>query len=337
MAPTACLDETCAAARRMSTLACGECTYLNEANCLACAMCGAELRDLQSVPCPRCTSANAKSAVSCGTCGMELLQHEDWSCSACDRAEFDGWLECAHQACHECHAIWISSCDADGREPTCLTCDAEGLQDRQLSDGSIYSILGEEAYNLRATRLAERACALYYCPTTGCGQPFELDGGVAERTTTCPNCKKTVTLCRTSDAELVGQMVADDTTSHMPMPQGVGGATGSAAGTSTDDPIQLEADEESNATRRARETARAQVQSLLGNVKSCPKCGLTISKTAQSCNKFKCLCGHRFCWVCFALPDANGRLKCACPKTEDEHGFYEAVQSYKPPRKRPRE
>jgi hypothetical protein len=112
--------------------------------------------------------------------------------------------------------------------------------------------------------------------------------------------------------------------------------TDCTAGTSADDPVELEEDEEeSNAVRRARESA-ASVRSLLGNVKSCPKCGLTISKTDQSCNKFLCLCGHRFCWVCFALPDADGKLACACPKTEDEHGFYEAVRSYKP-RKRPRE
>lgn len=220
------------------------------------------------------------------------------------------------------------------------------MQDRQLSDASIYSILGEVAYNLRASRLAERACALYYCPTTGCDQPFELDGGIPERTTTCPTCKKTVTLCRTSDEELVGLAVPDDeSVSGVPRPQ-ESGVAGSAAGTSADDAIALEDEEDEDAAsdaasdasrlakRRALESA-AQVRSLLGDVKSCPKCGLTISKTGQSCNKFLCLCGHRFCWVCFALPDADGRLACACPKTEDEHGFYEAVRSYKP-RKRPR-
>ena len=304
----------------MSTLACGACTYLNGADCLICDACGSELRDPQSRQCPRCTYANQKTALRCEACGMEFLQHEQWSCSACGRSESDGWLECAHRACHECHALWISSCDANGRDPTCLTCEAEGLQDKQLNDASIFSILGQAAYDLRAARLAERACALYYCPTTGCSQPFELDGGIAERTTICPTCKETVTLCRTSDEELVGQ--ADR-------------VTDSAAGTSADDPVMLEEDgEESEAARRAHESAS--VRSLLGNVKSCPKCGLTISKTEQSCNKFLCLCGHRFCWVCFALPDADGRLACACPKTEDEHGFYEAVRSYKP-RKRPRE
>lgn len=324
----------------MSTLACGECTYLNEFDSLACVICGSELRDPQSRQCPRCTCANGKTAVKCETCGMEFVQHDQWLCSACDRPECDGWLECAHRACHKCHALWISSCDADGRDPTCLTCEAEGLQDRQLSDASIFSILGQAAYDLRATRLAERACGLYYCPTRGCGQPFELDSGIAERTTSCPSCKKTVTLCRTSDEELVGQTDAGDTASQGLQSQGLTTrprrVTDPAAGTSADDPVELEEDkEESNAARRARESA-ASVRSLLGNVKSCPKCGLTISKTDQSCNKFLCLCGHRFCWVCLALPDANGRLACACPKTEDEHGFYEAVRSYKP-RKRPRE
>ena len=71
-------------------------------------------------------------------------------------------------------------------------------------------------------------------------------------------------------------------------------------------------------------------RALLGEVKACPKCGLRISKTPQSCNKMKCRCGMKFCWVCLAKPDARGMLKCGCPKTGNEHGFYEDIGSYRP-------
>ena len=304
-------------------------------------MCGAEFHDPQSIRCPRCPCENPKDAVHCVACDA-VLQPNEWSCTVCEGSDFDGWLECAngrwHRACFDCQTSWINSCDADGREPTCLTCDAEGLADRRLSEASIQLILGEEAYSLRSARLAERACRLYYCTTAGCKQMFELDSGVAERSTTCPTCKKSVTLRRTTDAELIGQCVVRGTRTASDAFTAQGADAAQAAGTSADAAIDCDEEENEDAAaaeaRRARETA-AQVRELLGEVKSCPKCGFTFSKTPQSCNKFKCHCGHRWCWVCEAEPDAQGRLPCKCPKTGDEHDFYEPVHTYRP-RKRPR-
>jgi hypothetical protein len=320
--------------------ACEQCTFVNEASSLACSVCGHELRDVkETTSCPRCTLANPPTATSCEACGADIVPASaTWHCTACDRTSFDGWLECAHPACHTCHRSWIDSCDAEGREPTCLTCESERIAERRLSDASVASVLGRQAYEARAARLAERVCALYYCPSPACAQPFELDGGVAERATTCPSCKKSVVLRRTSAAELVGRVAdeaaeggggcADDAGPARP-----DGAVAAAASASASTPSDGEATGESLAgVRRAHDPTEADLRALLGDIKSCPRCRLTVSKTYQSCNKFHCRCGHKFCWVCFALPDKNDKLKCACPKTGDEHGFLsrEDIQSYRP-------
>ena len=203
--------------------ACPACTFLNESQALACATCGEELRDTQNTKaCPRCTFANSRDAASCEACSLDFGE-QDWSCSSCDRTTSDGVLECGHRACFTCHVRWIAACDDEGREPTCLTCDANSAEDKVLSENSMLCILGADAYDERAARLAERACTLYYCPTPGCNQAVELDGDVESRMTTCTGCNKIVTLRRTSDAELIGAGVEAAPQGRQERPEQLGG------------------------------------------------------------------------------------------------------------------
>ena len=201
---------------------------------------------------------------------------------------------------------------------------------KPLSEDSLRQILGSDAHSQRAERLAERAVALYYCPSAGCNHAFELDADVVQRRTTCPGCKQLVELRRTSNEELLGAAVRGVAAS--------GGAAsgGAASGDTPQDAIDLATSSDSDAEDEEEIAAQAVQKLLGGEVKPCPKCGVLVSKTVQSCNKFKCRnpCNHRCCWVCFELPDERGSLRCGCPKTGDEHGFYEDIDNYRPPSKR---
>ena len=66
-------------------------------------------------------------------------------------------------------------------------------------------------------------------------------------------------------------------------------------------------------------------------LQACPHCRTLIEKQAagfsHGCNKMTCRCGCKFCFVCGAAADANGRSVCDC---EDSiHGFlgHESVLS----------
>eukprot|EP00754_Rhynchopus_humris_P050861 Rhum_TRINITY_DN9197_c0_g2::Rhum_TRINITY_DN9197_c0_g2_i1::g.32055::m.32055 len=51
------------------------------------------------------------------------------------------------------------------------------------------------------------------------------------------------------------------------------------------------------------------------NIRPCPQCGEAVEK-AFGCDKMKCRCGYRFCFVCLA-PNAQ----CSC--SGDNHGFWD--------------
>ena len=320
-----------------------KCTFRNERCALACAMCKAELRDPTAVHCPRCSYEQPAGCARCEMCNEQLEQ--TWSCSLCNSTEDAVWLECGHKACLQCHASWIDACDQEGLrpEPTCLVCEADRLEFplTRLSDASIRAILGAERYDKRmkylavATGLAHKDL-LRYCPEmrtisidvdTGeetkerCNEMFELEENLQERITTCPRCNKKVTL-------------------KPPTPPPTASMAGpSAASMAAEHAIIIDGQDEAAAAdgEDTRANSRAQVEALYRDLRSCPKCGITISKTAQSCNKFQCRCGHRFCWSCGVEPDDAGNLPCNCAKTGDEHAFFEENEWYRPrPRKRPR-
>ena len=60
---------------------------------------------------------------------------------------------------------------------------------------------------------------------------------------------------------------------------------------------------------------------LHSSCQSCPKCGMAVTKIAQTCNKLECRCGARWCWKCGAEADGRGRLPCTC--TGAEHVFWD--------------
>lgn len=309
------------AASSAAPLSCPVCTRLNEASALICASCD----NVLGKSCPECTVANPHDAEACEVCDYQF----PWCCPVCDAASFDSWLEpCMHKACFLCHRAWIASCDAEGHQPSCMKCK------EPLSEDSLLLILGSDAYNQRAGRLAERAVALYYCPTAGCNQSFELDADVVQRRTECPACKQLIELRRTSNEELLG--AARGSAASGGATSGAAASGAAASGDSPQAAIDLGTSSDSDEEDEEEMAAQAVQQLLGGEVKRCPKCGVMVSKTVQSCNKFKCRhpCNHKCCWVCFELPDERGRLMCGCPKTGDEHGFYEDVDHYRPPRKR---
>ena len=78
-------------------------------------------------------------------------------------------VPCAHRACVECYRRYIGEQDDAGKEPTCLTCEANGNKvDPQIYDAAFKEILGADAHALRDERLKMRAGGLLPCPTPDC-------------------------------------------------------------------------------------------------------------------------------------------------------------------------
>jgi hypothetical protein len=74
----------------------------------------------------------------------------------------------------------------------------------------------------------------------------------------------------------------------------------------------------------------------------CPGCRNGIEKDPDSCDKFQCTCGCRFCWKCGTRADERGQYACKC--TGDDHVAWDNVRNRPAPRtvrqggtKRPRE
>ena len=74
---------------------------------------------------------------------------------------------------------------------------------------------------------------------------------------------------------------------------------------------------------------------LPAGLRQCPSCRQGVEKAADSCDKFECLCGFRFCWRCGAAADERGRTVCDC--TGSDHTFWDNVKNRPGPQtKRPR-
>ena len=180
-------------------------------------------------------------------------------------------------------AAWVKSCDERGVDPSCLGCE------RPLSDAAIGLILGAEEHARRGERLVERLGFLS-CPSPGCGARFELEDGVGKATTTCPRCRRAVSVGATTLSELLGEDAVVD------------------------------------AAEAAVDASDAAAELLLKkpSIKRCPGCRQAVEKVARSCNKFKCRCGTKFCWKCDARADERGQLSCHC--TDDSHVFWDNVK-----------
>lgn len=243
----------------------------------------------------------------CKTCSAPLAAPVVYRCNACDdtapaivaRHERVEWLECSHQAHAECLAQWIGSCDERGCEPTCLECE------KVLSDAAIGLLLGADEHAKRAERLVERL-GYVSCPTPGCAMRFELEDGVDKRTTTCPRCDCAVCVGVISLDELRGLAGAEAEAT-------------AAAPAAADAVIDLTSEDEEEAAavkeKAAADAAAAQEQQELlqkSSIKQCPGCRQAVTKDPKSCDKFKCICGTKFCWRCDQRADERGELSCRC-------------------------
>ena len=347
---------------------CGNCTLLNAAGALVCEVCSAPFA-AQKNPCPACTFDNPPGAAECAVCEKPLRTIEAWKCSSCGDSRSDGTLECAHKACFDCHKQWITSCDADGKEPTCLTCEAEGVERKALTQDSLRLILGAELFKKRDEQLfAKAAGCLVDCPTPDCPARFELEEGIAERRTTCAQCRKTVLLGTASVAAVVAaalagtapvaaapEAAASAEAAHNGAaapgaiaPAGVAAAGAEAAAASaavasraaakeviTLDGSSEEEGEEADllapwpAPRPAPADDVADgeeaVRRELPAMRVCPSCKMGIIKDADTCDKFQCRCGCRFCWRCGKAASASGLYTCRC--TGSDHVAWDNVRN----------
>ena len=310
------------------------------------------------------------------------------------------WLPCAHRACVACHAKWIQARDEEGKEPTCLTCNAsDGGDAKPLDDACIRAILGRIAHEKRAERLIDLVGFLP-CPTPDCTYRVSVEDGVDARTTTCPRCRQVVVVGAASLSAMAafpgesssaagsapplpaalpaalpattsavspaawappaaaavpqGSGSADDphclaesddagdggeggraaasaasagaAGEVMTASNGGGGSDGSDGGgggggsDDDDDDVPLSAVAERHLKRERDEAASA--EALSGSqYRQCPGCKNGLEKLRNTCNKFQCRCGCRFCWKCGALGDANGNATCRC--TGSDHVFWD--------------
>ena len=326
---------------------CPSCSTLNEDTALSCKECDALLNG--AVSCPNCTLHNAGTAATCEACQAELRPRSPWECIACRETEADltpdeiVWLPCAHRGHRACHRTWIEQCDQRGAEPTCLACEAEAAAaapraapqaegegaapssaPTPLPDEVIRDILGEEAHATRALRLIERVPGIVPCPTPDCPEKFALDA-YTRRSTTCKACKRMVQL---GAVELTDVASSASTPSAGPSNPRAGGS-GSAA-----DPYHLSDSDDSN---EDAPLANRLPPTRLEGVRQCPGCRQGVMKEPNSCDKFECRCGCRFCWKCGQIADAHGRLSCGC--TGSDHTFWDNNLNRAAPkmrRKRPR-
>ena len=290
---------------------------------------------------------------------------DEWSCSTCyqtaEELEAAGqqilWLPCAHRACVRCHRHWIESQDEQGRPPTCMACKAEAADDsavQPLDDASIRALLGAEAHAARADRLMDRA-GLWSCPTPDCSYMVALEEGLTARSTTCPRCHKVVVVGEDASkggapSAAAGSRGAAPSASAAPRaPAGTGSEADplrwndseedetSTSSEEDDEPlaernrkrVRDEASAAEEAKRRRDDQASAEA---LQNVRTCPGCKRGVEKTPESCDKFQCLCGTRFCWRCGTLADAAGNAMCRC--TGRDHVFWDNVRNRPDGRKR---
>lgn len=334
---------------------CPTCTLDNSSNLLCCEACGSEL-PRSGVACPRCTFANAEDASACVACGMPLEQVlPPWSCPTCIStadATTTVDLNCLHVGCQPCLLAWIEACDAESREPTCISCDGEGTR-RVLTDDEVHAIMGDVAHARRAERLAEQCVRLFYC--AHCQHPFELDCDVAKRFTTCPGCKKEVVLREealdvthaaaqaVASPDAVAQGSPAQSSAAQELPAQGPAAQGSSSAAVRNEVICLnDSDEEEAMTLRERSRKRRREQPVATEVAAseaaasevaasealraaldattqrCPKCSRLVSKnSAEECDKMICVpsCGCHFCFHCgkeYKLSGAARRAPCRC-------------------------
>ena len=332
---------------------CPRCTLENNDDALQCSACTTLLvasGESNGSVCPTCTFVNHNMASRCNICETELNAEQEWSCLACcqtvEQLEVAGmrvlWLPCAHRACAECHKQWIRRQDDEGKEPTCLTCEASGSEAIRLDDVSIKQILGDDCHAVRAERLMIRA-GLLSCPTPDCDYMVALEEGLSSRRTTCPRCRKVVVVgVSRVDAPVHEPAVAATVTTRAVAVAAPTAAcqTALAGSGSADDPHRL--DETSSAgkseedseedeplaqvaeRRQKRKRDEEASAATLRQFRTCPGCRQGLEKVARSCNKFQCRCGCRFCWKCGALADAAGNLACGC--TGRDHVFWDNVR-----------
>jgi hypothetical protein len=327
---------------------CPACTLINEVGALQCSMCSTVLQPVDDgrISCSRCTYDNAADAETCVMCGLAFAEEVPWSCSICCEGDGDfEYLECAHRACRGCHQRWIASCDDTGKEPTCLTCDKEEAESKPLSPAAIKLLLGDEANQQREQRLLAKVANLVDCPTPDCTNRFQLPEGMQKRSTCCQLCMQHVVLSRPTLLSLLA-----------PSALGAAGASSSSAvdpaanGTSAAAPIELgssSSDDDEDVPLQQRAAAKeAEQRSLLEQLglQQCPDCGHGIEKKKDTCHKFQCTCGCRFCWKCGKRANERGLYTCRC--TGADHVAWDNARNRAAPRttrtpgkgtKRPRE
>ena len=203
---------------------------------------------------------------------------------------------CGHMCCKACLRRHIDAKSASGESlVACVAPDCTIA----ISQREVRALVGTEAFAKLDRRALEQAAAcdpsLHLCPTPDCTYITMWCGvGDGQPKVDCPICSKQYCLVCVSTPYHDGKTCAERK-AEVDVLAGVGGGAGAAPG---------DADEE--ATRQYLEAS---------NIRICNRCSVPLIKES-GCNKMKCRCGYRFCYLC-------GAENAQCDCTPSAHGFWD--------------
>jgi len=194
--------------------------------------------------------------------------------------------QCSHTFCIKCLKSHINTCMNSGT--TLIGCPAQC--GAEISQAELREVVGMDYFQKIDRRALERVVeldpSLHFCPTADCSN-IVCWTGEEDGLPIC-NCN----LCNRSSC-----LVCGVSPYHKKI--------------TCDQHRQLNT-AESDADRAANEKA-FQEYVARSNIRVCPRCKNAVVKSS-GCNKMKCRCGYRFCYVCLVE-------NALCGHTPSSHGF----------------
>ena len=198
--------------------------------------------------------------------------------------------QCAHVFCTDCLQAHVTTCTSEGK--TLIVCPSQC--GAEVTQAELREVVGLEHFNTIDRKQMEAAVAidptLHHCPTPDCSNIVcwtgEEDGVPLCNCLVCN--KKSCLVCGVSPYHN-GMTCEEYIHSNTSM---------------------------SESDKTANEQAFQQYMQN-SNIRVCGRCKNAVVKSS-GCNKMKCRCGFRFCYVC-------GSENAQCGHTPASHGFIDNV------------